>query len=151
MAYEFMSLAEVEALSEVPENATVLAEVDGSIKRIPGNGLGGGKSLIITYNPPPAEPIDAIDDKGIYYSANMTFEEAFELFNNHELAGACMYIGGREPMLLQNIYLLNISEGAGMSCLAITNSLNDSGDDSSTLFWLSSGFTTIHPGKTDVA
>ena len=36
MAYEFMSLAEVEALSEVPENATVLAEVGGSIKRIPG-------------------------------------------------------------------------------------------------------------------
>ena len=149
MAYEFMSLAEVEALSEVPENATVLAEVGGSIKRIPGNGLGGGKSLIITYNPPPAEPVDAIDDKGIYFSANMTFEEAFELFNNHELAGACMYIEiGRVTLL--NIYLLNISEEAGMSCLAITDSLNDSGDDSSTLFWLSSGFTSIYPGKTDV-
>lgn len=153
MAYEFMSLAEVEALSEVPENATVLAEVGGSIKRIPGNGLGGGKSLIITHNPPPAEPIDAIDDKGIYFSANMTFEEAFELFNNHELAGACMYIIGigRAPTLLRNIYLLNISKEVGMSCLAIINSLDDSGDDSGTLFWLSSGFTTIYPGKTDVA
>ena len=150
MAYEFMSLAEVEALSEVPENATVLAEVGGSIKRIPGNGLGGGKSLIITYNPPPTVPIDAIDDNGIYFSANMTFEEAFELFNNHELAGACMYTGGRAPMLL-NTYLLNISKEVGMSCLAITDSLNDSGDDSSTLFWLSSGFTTIHPGKTNPA
>ena len=151
MAYEFMSLAEVEALPEVPENATVLAEVGGSIKRIPGNGLGGGKSLIITYNPPAVSP-DAIDDNGIYFSANMTFEEAFELFNNHELAGACMYIiVKREPTLLKNTYLLNISEGVGMSCLSIIDSLDDSGDDSGTLFWLSSGFTTIHPGKTDVA
>ena len=42
MSYEFTKLAEVEALTEVPENATVLAEVDGAVKRVPGSGLGGG-------------------------------------------------------------------------------------------------------------
>lgn len=44
MSYNFTKLAEVEALNEVPENATVLAEVDGSVKRIPGSGLGGGSA-----------------------------------------------------------------------------------------------------------
>lgn len=44
MSYEFTKLAEVEALTEVPENATVLAEVDGKVKRIPGSGLGGGST-----------------------------------------------------------------------------------------------------------
>ena len=42
MDYNFKKLAEVEALSEVPGNATVLAEVGGAVKRIPGSGLGGG-------------------------------------------------------------------------------------------------------------
>lgn len=37
----FVKLAEVETLEEVPEGATVFAEVDGTVKRIPGSGLGG--------------------------------------------------------------------------------------------------------------
>lgn len=147
MAYEFMSLAEVEALSEVPENATVLAEVGGSIKRIPGEGLGGGKSLIIIDSTPAIEPSDAVDDDGIYFSANMTFEEAFELFNNHDLAGACIYTTFDGAPILLNTYLFNESEAVGMSCLFITDSLGDSGILSS-LWWLSTGFTTIYPGKT---
>jgi hypothetical protein len=35
MAFEFKKLADVEALTEVPENATMLVEVDGAIKRGP--------------------------------------------------------------------------------------------------------------------
>lgn len=45
MAYDFKKLSEVEALTEVPENATVLAEVSGSIKRVPGSSLGGVKTI----------------------------------------------------------------------------------------------------------
>ena len=46
MAYTTKKLSEVESLAEVPENATVLAEVDGVIKRIPGDEL-GGKTIFI--------------------------------------------------------------------------------------------------------
>lgn len=38
---DFMKLSEVEALEEVPEGVKVLVEVDGAIKRAPGEGLGG--------------------------------------------------------------------------------------------------------------
>ena len=39
MAYEFKRLTDVEELTEAPENATALAVVDGTVKRVP---LGGG-------------------------------------------------------------------------------------------------------------
>lgn len=45
MAYEFKKLSEVEALDAVPEGASVLAEVGGAIKRVPGEGLGGSASI----------------------------------------------------------------------------------------------------------
>lgn len=41
MAYEFKRLAEVEELTEVPENALALVEVDGAVKRAP---MGGGNA-----------------------------------------------------------------------------------------------------------
>lgn len=75
MSYEFKKLSEVEALTEVPEGATVLAEVDGAIKRIPGNGLGGGEVFAIdftdmnnfpqsaTFNMPPEEAMKAIENR----------------------------------------------------------------------------------------
>lgn len=42
MAYEFKKLSDVTLLDSVPSGATVLAEVDGAIRRVPGDGLGGG-------------------------------------------------------------------------------------------------------------
>ena len=45
MAYEFKKLSELEALDAVPEGASVLAEVGGEIKRVPGEGLGGSASV----------------------------------------------------------------------------------------------------------
>lgn len=47
MSYEFKRLGEVEALNEVPENANVLVEVGGAIKRVPGSSLGGGSSEVV--------------------------------------------------------------------------------------------------------
>lgn len=103
MTYEFMSLAEVEALPEVPENATVLAEVDGSIKRIPGNGLGGGKSLVIVessftdfYANTPAPKKAAAPT----YTANMEFADALAAFRACELTNAVLYAFNDGPMFL---------------------------------------------------
>lgn len=44
MSYEFKTLGSVEALTEVPENANALVEVDGAIKRVPGGALGGNNN-----------------------------------------------------------------------------------------------------------
>lgn len=91
MAYEFKRLSDVEALSEVPENATVLAEVDGSIKRIPSNGLGGAggiKTAIIMssdYYDTLAGVSAAISVPTVEYNCtNMTFEEAYQTMASGE-------------------------------------------------------------------
>ena len=86
MSYEFKRLGEVEALSEVPENATVLAEVNGSIKRIPSNGLGGNggiKTAIIMssdyYNTlSGVASVLAAAPEVEYSCTNMSFEEAYQ-------------------------------------------------------------------------
>lgn len=41
MNYEFKKLGEVEALTEIPENANALVEVGGAIKRVPAGALAG--------------------------------------------------------------------------------------------------------------
>lgn len=45
MAYEFTKLADVPALETVPEGANAFIEVSGEIKRVPGDGLGGGGGI----------------------------------------------------------------------------------------------------------
>ena len=42
MAYDFQKLADVELLEEVPDGASAFIAVDGTVKRVPGSGLGGG-------------------------------------------------------------------------------------------------------------
>ena len=42
MAYDFQKLVDVELLEEVPDGASAFVAVDGTVKRVPGSGLGGG-------------------------------------------------------------------------------------------------------------
>ena len=124
MAYEFMSLAEVEALPEVPENATVLAEVGGSIKRIPGEGLGGGKSLVIVessftdfYANTSVAKVGAAP--AYTYTANMDFADALAAFRACELTNAVLYAFNDGPMFL-NCVVADV--GAAMSVSATASS-----------------------------
>ena len=162
MAYEFMSLAEVESLPEVPENATVLAEVDGSIKRIPGNGLGGGKSLVIVessftdfYANTPS-PKDASASAPAYtYTANMDFADALAAFRACELTNAVLYAFNDYPMFL-NCAVADFGAAMPVSprdssepvqtidCLGIVAEFI--GDRYTTLFWTADGISTKRPG-----
>lgn len=49
MAYEFTKLADVPALEDVPEGANAFIEVDGEVRRVPGDGLGGGGGGMTTF------------------------------------------------------------------------------------------------------
>lgn len=119
MNYEFTKLSEVESLNEVPENATVLAEVDGKIKRVPSGGLGGSggvKTAIIKQQgydeliaflagKLPYEP-----ELGNSYSCtNMTFEEAYETMARGEFLSILMaYNGQINPC---NVYFMGTYNG----------------------------------------
>lgn len=65
MAIEFTKLSEVEQVETVSDNASVLVEEDGEIKRMPSNLLGGSQAceiinLTVTY-PEDASPIYTVD------------------------------------------------------------------------------------------
>lgn len=147
MNYEFKKLGEVEALSEVPENATVLAEVDGSIKRVPSNGLGGGSgnTLVITSS----DFVDAVSGISTFiavptttYTANMTFDEAFAAFYEGKIGNGIIYSISEngEPSRLTIIALIDASSQFGVSCLVIISMLG-------TLYWTEDGISTEQPSS----
>lgn len=95
MSYEFKKLSEVEALTEVPEGATVLAEVGGAIKRIPGKGLGGGKVLKIicsNFGEYLSEASTMESGPSYTFEMNMSFAEAQAAFRACELDGCVFYL-----------------------------------------------------------
>lgn len=126
MAYEFMSLVEVEALPEVPENATVLAEVDGSIKRIPGNGLGSNNLVIVE---------SSFTDT---YTANMEFADALAAFRACELTNTVMYASDGNEALCLNCCVID-TEG----CLVIHAFMGS--NEYTTVYWNADGISTENP------
>lgn len=82
-------------LEEVPENATLLAVVDGEFYHIPGNMVGGdsgGKVFKLWYTA--AATVDmSLDENETEvssngFTANMTYEELWRSIENAELIGA---------------------------------------------------------------
>lgn len=164
MAYEFMSLAEVEALSEVPENATVLAEVGGSIKRIPGEGLGGsGNNLVIVessftdfYSNSNASISKKAPGAPAYtYTANMEFADALTAFRACELTNAVLYAFTQGPIFLNCVVAdfgaaMSVSATASsepvqtIDCLGIMAEF--AGNNYTTLYWTADGISTEMPG-----
>lgn len=145
MAYEFQKLSEVEVLTEVPEGASVLAEVNGDIKRVPGDGLGGnsGKTLIITATVEEALP--AVTDAGSsspLITANMTLNEAGQYLYDHELTGAYGYLNNDGAVSMVMLSIEDASNTFNMACLVIYNS-------DITFFWTEDGISTEEPSSGD--
>ena len=161
MAYDFVRLADVEALSEVPENATVLAEVNGSIKRVPGNGLGGsGNGLVLvetsspSSSPSPVSVMVALPEVWTF-SANMTLDEAMELLHNYELSSAVVYttyVGDSVSSLDTEVssgikqmdvaFVQDASSRFGSNCLVILGM-----NTGITCFWTADGISTEQPSR----
>lgn len=154
MAFEFKRLADVEALSEVPENATVLAEVNGAIKRVPGNGLGGsGNGIVLVMDDAGAQTLAA--QPTVYtFTANMDFADAMEAFNNREITSVAVY-GLASVMGLNTLesvaadyYIMDIAYIAdgtpmvGTDCLGIFTM-----NGQMPIFWTANGISTKAPSS----
>ena len=162
MAYEFKRLADVEALREVPENATVLAEVNGSIKRVPGNGLGGsGNGIVFVMEDPNASPRRSGNVTPVYtFTANMDFADAIAAFRNHEITSVVVYglnsvmnpsapyaaAGAVEDYQVMDIAAMaDMTSMAGIDCLMVNTLMSQM-----RLYWTANGISTEAPGSTPV-
>ena len=148
MSYEFKRLSDVEALPEVPEGATVLAEVNGSIKRIPGDGLGGAgiKTAIIKDSGydnilSGIMSASAVAPSYTYECLNMTFDEAYETMANGEPLAVFGMFTSECPV---NTYGAAMFYGTamGVPCILIDFTSNFI---SVGLYWTTDGLSTEEP------
>lgn len=149
MSYQFKRLSEVEALTEVPEGAKVLAEANGKIVRVPGSGLGGGtgiKTAIIKssdYDQALSGVQSYIEGKPeITYSCiNMTFEEAYDALANGEPMTAHLMLGGNMAGNMHGSVFFLGTAGFNAPCIVLVVA-----DGSEHFFWTSDGISTTEPG-----
>ncbi len=95
MSYTFKNLADIELLTEVPETANKIIEVDGTIKRVPNKEVSGGDSVsmvktawirqIADYSSAPSAYSTIIPSYDFPFECvNMTYEEALGCLQNNE-------------------------------------------------------------------
>lgn len=148
MSYEFKKLSEVEALTEVPDGANVIAEANGQIVRVPGSGLGGatGIKTAIIKSSDYDQALQGVQSyvseaPAVTYSCiNMTFEEAYEALANGEPMNVHL-------MSVTNNYLYN-SHCALIFLGMSINNVPFIGIDAAQnpLFWTADGISTTEPG-----
>ncbi len=146
MSYQFKKLSEVEALTEVPEGAKVLAEANGQIVRVPGSGLGGSggiKTAIIKssdYDQALAGVQTFATAEITYSCIDMTFEEAYDALANGEPMNVL-------TMNAKNSYVFNKHCAVYFFGMSINN-VPCIGIEavSGPLYWTSDGFSTTEPG-----
>lgn len=157
MSYEFKKLADVEALPEVPEVATVFAEVNGEVKRIPSSGLGGVVKTAIfkeayyddcvayMVNGGGGESYSAtMDASGSDYNfscINMTFEEAYETMANGEPLDAIIMVPADGAINMHGTVIFGGTAIFGMPALIINEPMSDM-----YAFWTADGIYMNPPG-----
>lgn len=145
---EFKKLADVESLTEIPEGANAFIEVDGVIKKVPGEGLGGGNvpymlTLKISINSDETmnhiRVLPGNDD--VYYGDELTFGDAAMMVFDGYLTSGNIYI--------RDIYTYTTDYYAMLSIKL--NDYNYTEDCiiiktiDKTYYWTESGFSSTEP------
>lgn len=155
MAYEFQKLSEVEVLTEVPEGTSVLAEVNGDIKRVPGTGLGGSgiKTAIIkssdyddTIANMQGSTVEPKANEEVTFSCvNMTFEEAYQTMASGEPLSVIGMVCNTGCLVLNGFSLFVGNIAPGVPCIII-GLVDDFLVVDIQLFWTADGLSTEQPG-----
>lgn len=151
MAYVFTKLSEVELLESVPDNASAFVEVDGTVKRVPGSGLGGGgvKTAIVKMPGYDSAVSDiqtnatniVVDEITAPTVVNMTFEEAYGIMASGEpLMSLLMVVYNGAPAIIYGITCFAGDKEFGEPCIMFIFH-----DAKMTLFWTSSGLSEGRP------
>ena len=149
MAYEFKRLADVELLNKAPEGCSVLAEVDGAEKRLPGEGLGSsGNALIFvgTMASDGGEEMSLMNISTLGSSpttfesivANMDFADAYAAYEAGEILNACAYSVQGEGLAMFPVIIYHTTHHYGVESLAI----NIQGP---IYYWTADGISTDQP------
>lgn len=118
MAYEFKKLSEVESIEEFPEGAKVLIENNGNINRCAADGLGGGGGSHWIHLNMDIETEEVTCDEEITFDSLMA-----DIANG--LMPVCiadMEFNEARQMLMGPLFMIQISDGAGMAAFLLGGS-----------------------------
>lgn len=150
MAYEFKRLADVELLDEVPEGCSVLAEVDGAERRLPGEGLGSSSNALILVGTVASDggeeaslmSVSTLIAPGVptfeSIVANMDFASAYAAYEAGEILGACIYVVQGEVLVMEPAIIIQATYYYGVESLVISN-------QDFTFYWTADGISTNEP------
>ena len=149
MAYDFQKLADVELLEEVPDGASAFVAVDGTVKRVPGSGLGGGGGIataILRFDIESNASTNAVT-----MIASIPVHELPITCDNYTYAQARAVLEAGNPLTAM-IFMSKNNMSGWMSCSHIVFSDNYIfmtfvGGDGLTVYWNSDGFFDREPGK----
>lgn len=151
---EFKRLADVEALTEIPEGANAFVEVDGEIKRVPGEGLGGagGFKTAVIKSSDYDETLAYLSggnggrtalDVPTFSCVNMTFNEAYTTLENGEVLKA-IFMAVEEGPTIFDLIVSFMGTYAGEPCIYLFHPLMQVN-----LYWTANGFSAQAPGDGD--
>lgn len=147
---EFKKLSEVEQIESASDNATVLIEEGGEIKRVPKKEVGGGgaiKTVIIKssdYDNAIAgvQTMASAEPEITYECINMTFEEAYQTMANGEPLGVVGMLALNVAPVCTTLALTTFGGTMlGVPCIGISFMRPQI-----ELFWTSDGLSTEEPG-----
>lgn len=149
--YTFKKLSDVEALAEVPEGANAFIEINGEIKKVPGEGLGGAggiKTAIIKSS----DYDDALSFfatsraalPATYECINMTFEEAYGTMANGEPLNCVLMMPTMGCINEQCMCAFTGQSVFGVPCIVIGARYADM-----ELFWTANGISLDQPGSSN--
>ena len=110
MSYEFTKLGAVEALTEMPDNANALVEVDGAIKRVPASVAGSG---VFYVDCTPGEPIEGTDQATLV-GMTKTYEETFAAYEAGQIVAFRVDMGGMTDGLIVISFIYGYMPGLGL-------------------------------------
>lgn len=135
MAYEFTKLADVPALEEVPEGANAFIEVDGEVRRVPGDGLGGGGGESVATLDFSSGEISS-DGQYIGICSGMTFEQAYERMMNGESIVINVLTGN------QSSGYRSLSSASSITISSGSERIQIKSPKTNTIWWTASGISS---------
>lgn len=129
----YKKITDLELIEEVSESATVLAINNGTLKQVPYEMVGGGKSncCVINIDQGNAEgPSENVDSDELIYSCNMTYSELLEALQNKTLIGFTVNAyAGTEMRMATPLSIYYGSDAPGIMILLDGDTLQFSSDD----------------------
>lgn len=148
MAYDFQKLADVELLEEVPDGASAFVAVDGTVKRVPGSGLGGGGGVATAILRFDIESNASANNELPITCDNYTYEQARAVLEAGNPLTAMIFVPQNNMSGWMSCSQIAFSDNCIYITFIVNNNIYDvSPKNGKTIYWNADGFFDRDPAN----